>query len=454
MFKSTMVKLLTTGCLAGAASLAPAQATELVGRAVLPSASFSFGPTSGQFITSSNGVTVPFLFRQPVQGVSAVLPGPKRGTYYAMSDNGYGAKGNSADFLLRYDAVRPDFKTVSGGSGKVFAADAVTGKVKASFDLSALVQLSDSNNQAGFSTVATQTNYPNTLNPPLTIPVDPGIKNNRLLTGADFDIESFRKVSDGSYWFGDEFGPFLLHISAGGQLLEAPVPLPNFLALDSNPFVQSPDNPFLGTATANLPSSKGFEGLALNASGTKLYALLEGPLTSDPNRSRLLINEFDLATKSYTGKVFFYQMENTTESGQSIGDLTAINDHEFLVIERDSNQGDPNNPAFTSPAKFKRIYKIDIAKLDSQGFVQKEQVVDLLNIPDPNNLGGNGTTNGVFTFPFVTIESVLPVDRQTLLVINDNNYPFSVGRTPGVPDDNEFILVRLDKPLKLVSTLH
>jgi hypothetical protein len=32
-------------------------------------------------------------------------------------------------------------------------------------------------------------------------------------------------------------------------------------------------------------------------------------------------------------------------------------------------------------------------------------------------------------------------------VINDNNYPFSTGRTAGVPDDNEFILIGLDEPL-------
>lgn len=78
--------------------------------------------------------------------------------------------------------------------------------------------------------------------------------------------------------------------------------------------------------------------------------------------------------------------------------------------------------------------------------------MDLLNIPDPNNLGGNGTTNGVFTFPFSTIEAVLPVDEKTLLVINDNNYPFSKGRIPDKPDNNEFILVQLDQSLNLAPS--
>ena len=33
------------------------------------------------------------------------------------------------------------------------------------------------------------------------------------------------------------------------------------------------------------------------------------------------------------------------------------------------------------------------------------------------------------------------------LVVNDNNYPFTSGRTPGRPDATEFILIRFDKPL-------
>jgi hypothetical protein len=84
--------------------------------------------------------------------------------------------------------------------------------------------------------------------------------------------------------------------------------------------------------------------------------------------------------------------------------------------------------------------------------VQKQLLVDLLNIPDPNGIGGNGTTSGIFTFPFVTIESVIPLDPFRVLIVNDNNFPFSVGRTPGAPDDNEFIVVKLDQPLPMIPT--
>jgi len=51
--------------------------------------------------------------------------------------------------------------------------------------------------------------------------------------------------------------------------------------------------------------------------------------------------------------------------------------------------------------------------------------VDLLNINDPNDLNADSSTK--FRFPFVTIEDVLVVDENTILVANDNNYPGLAG---------------------------
>ncbi len=75
----------------------------------------------------------------------------------------------------------------------------------------------------------------------------------------------------------------------------------------------------------------------------------------------------------------------------------------------------------------------------------------MLNISDPKKIGGNITKAGIFTIPFVTIESVLPVDSRTLLVVNDNNYADSSGRIPRQADNTEFILRRLKKTLNLFN---
>jgi len=70
----------------------------------------------------------------------------------------------------------------------------------------------------------------------------------RILTGADFDLESFRRALDGTLWFGDESGPFLLHTGASGAVLEAPIALPDL----DNPGkeIRSPQNPYDEEASA------------------------------------------------------------------------------------------------------------------------------------------------------------------------------------------------------------
>jgi hypothetical protein len=277
----------------------------------------------------------------------------------------------------------------------------------------------------------------------------------RLLTGADFDLESFRQAPDGTFWFGEELGPFLVHTDAAGKVLEAPIPtpIPEVLKPYANGLtsIQSPDHPDLvplgdrkaRQAAANLRSSRGFEGMAINATGDKLYPLLEGAMTLDPLQNRLLIQEFDLKTKAYTGKYYFYAMSHP---GHAIGDMTAINDTEYLVIERDGAQG--------KDARFKRIYKVDLRHAAPDGVLSKTLVVDLMAIQDTTGLttAEDGTIGlgADFAFPFITIEAVYPVDAQTLIDANDNNYPFSSGRRPGkAPDDNEFILLALPTVLNL-----
>jgi hypothetical protein len=65
-------------------------------------------------------------------------------------------------------------------------------------------------------------------------------------------------------------------------------------------------------------------------------------------------------------------------------------------------------------------------------------------VDDPTNIAGFGP---VFRFPFQTIESVIPLSRTRIGVLNDNNYPFRSGRVAGQPDPNEFIVLKLDQPL-------
>ena len=191
---------------------------------------------------------------------------------------------------------------------------------------------------------------------------------------------------------------------------------------------------------ANLGSSKGFEGMAINPAKTILHPLLEGTVAGDP-LDALRLYDFDPKTKTFGDKFKFYRKESNS---YSIGDMAVVNENEYLVIERDQYQGDGSTGQ--PPAAFKKIFKIDLSKVDAQGYVQKEEIADLMNIADPNDLNKDGKTT--YKMPFVTIENLLVLDKDTILVANDNNYPFSIGRPPGI-DNDELVQLKLDKPLNL-----
>jgi len=436
---------LSTIALAAAITTAPAHAAgTLVGWASLPANAPAEGPTTGQFAINgfgANGILLPVARAQAVQGFSAVLPGPTPQSFYVMPDNGFGSQGNSADALLRVYAVQPDFKTWDGqsvvGSGTVSPVSYKKGQALTSFTSSSFIGLRDPDHQIGFPIQADQTNYYNVASNPA---VDPSIRAERLLTGADFDIESVCADKKGNLWFGEEFGPFLIKTDATGKVLRQEIPLPNIAPTGSastGAWVQAPQNPYLAGVTPNLGTSRGFEGMAINPSRDKLYTLLEGTVTGDAAKT-LRINEFDIDTERYTQRVWKYKLD---AAGTNIGDMTAVNDHEFLVLERNGATA-----TSTSGTPFKKVFKIDINKLDAEGNVDKVEVVDLMNIADPHDLNGDGRST--FTFPYVTIEDILILDSSTILVMNDNNFPGGGGRT-AAPDINEFLKIKLDTPLAL-----
>jgi len=388
---------------------------KLVGFASLPADTFAAGPPSGGddgtgAPVAANGRTGPFA-GQPVQGWSGVQFAPgARGSLWMLSDNGFGAQNNSADYLLRIYQVRPEFAT----SRRVRGRDDCRGDGEVVVER--FIQLSDPTHLVPF-------------------PIVREGSEDRLLTGADFDIESIAIDDSGDIWLGDEFGPFILHFDASGALQEPPIATPDLEAgeLSEIDTVRSPQNPFLNGAAPNLGRSLGFEGMAFSPDRRTLYPLLEGVVAGDPENA-LRIYEFDAASSSFVDFVGFFRIE----AGHAIGDFTPINRHEFLVIERDGGQG--------ASAAFKKIFQIDLSRRDANGFVVKEEIVDLLDLADPHDLDGDGAT--AFSFPFVTIEDVLVADSRTILVANDNNYPFSIGRGPDI-DNNEVILVQLGRRLRL-----
>jgi hypothetical protein len=398
---------------------------------------------SGQFTTPANGVTPPYQ-GQPIPGFSGMIPGPMPLSFIGLPDNGYGAQGNSADFVIGFYVVHPQFKVNGDGTTNRGVVNVRT--FTPFSDPNGLLD----NTYITDGPVYNRTNYYATPAP--QIPVDPSIKSRRLLTGADFDVESIVMMDDGTYWVGEEFGPYLLHFDAHGRLISRPF---------RHPILRAPQNP-QNTAQngANLPSSRGFESMARNRQGTALYVTTEASISTQPDKRIIEIYEFDTRLERYTGRTWKYAKDSsdyiTGEKNNATnifvtGDMAYIDGTRFMMIERDDFQGPPN---IANPPRQKKVYLFDLTKVDrTTGILRKRLIVDLLDIDDPSDIGGRleAIPDDKFNFPLQSVESITPIDAFSLLIGLDSNYPGGNGRVPGTPDGTEIITLRCGVPLRTLQ---
>jgi hypothetical protein len=366
------------------------------------------------------GLYLPFV-GQPVQGFSGIKK-LDDGEFMVLVDNGFGNKRNSPDSMLMIHRIRPDWKT---GQIRV---------VKTIF-------LHDPDRVIPFRLVNEHT-------------------DKRYLTGSDLDPEGMQLVGD-LIWFGDEFGPYIFATDKQGRIVAF------FETVIDGKIVHSPDHYSLkipskpGKVTFEVRRSRGFEGMAASSDGKFLYPLLEGPLwdaerkawESVDEKRFLRILEFDTEDRAFTGRHWKYMLEHNKHR---IGDFNMISNTRGLIIERDSGEGDPKeecsgaarSDCFSKAAKFKRVYLIEFPEEQTE-FVRKIAYIDLMDIDDPNGVAKRGSSDGKFTFPFLTIENVDRVDERHIIVGNDNNLPFSSGRKIGKADDNELILLDVGRMLTI-----
>jgi len=389
--RTLVITLTLAAALVTAGPAHAATAPLLEGRAILPADAAFPAPFAG--VPNTDPAPAPGS-TQSVGGFSALLDAAGEDTFWAMPDNGFGSKANSRSFLLRVYRVHADFETADGGDGDVEILEAIT--------------LHDPDHRVPFAIVTETT-------------------SERLLTGGDFDLESMRVDRAGDLWFGEEFGPYLLHTDATGKVLEAPIPLPGVRSPDA---AVAPDAP-----PANLGRSSGFEGMAISPDRRTLYPVLEGPVSGDDPTIRR-VHEFDLARRSYTGRRWSYRV---ARRDLLVSDFTALDDDRLVALERDNFEG--------TAARHKQAFVADLRREGPDGTLAKQRVADLLDIADPTGISlparpGDVGLGDPFAMPYVTVESVLPLAGDRLAIVNDTNFG-SRGRNPGLPDYSDFIVIRV-----------
>ncbi len=379
----------------------PPPFVELIGTVVMPADAFRGGPPAGQFNDEGRRAPMPRFESQPVQGVSSIKPGPTAGAWWALSDNGFGKKWNSPDYRLCIYLFELRPRTGPGTDSR----NALQG----------VIELSD---PAKF--------FPWRL----TDEHDP----ERIFTGADADPESLVAMPDGTFWVGDEFGPWLLHFSADGELVGPPVELPEIVFSPEHPLVLS------HLLRPRVASSRGFEAMDLAGDDKTLVTILEGTVAGDAPKT-LRLQRYDTIANKWLPGTLIYALDPDTVS---VTEMSLVEGNRFLVVERDEFEGDA--------AKAKRVYSIDLDKALADKTqagkpLPKKLVIDLLHIGNARGVAEALPPGSPFRFPYLTTESIQVLDRTHVVVVNDNNFPAKGGRGAGVNDPTEWIWLELASPL-------
>ena len=311
---------------------------------------------------------------------------PIRHEWWALSDRGPG--GGLLDYAVRVQQIDLQVHPITGAIDK--------------FAIKQTVTLTDPDGQ--LSPPSAQVGAPDALNG-----LNPLLLNgNAARLGRSFDPEGF--VVDpqtGHFLIADEYGPSVYEFDRRGTLLAAFETPANLLPRPAGvlDFVAGRDG---GRSGAGRQDNRGYEGLAISPDGRRLFAVLQDPLIDEGPRAssdqsdndgrdgrfvRLVVFDNDPASADYRRSLaqYVYPLEpqarirarilaaggtasgSDPRQGRNIGlsAIVALNDHEFLVLERDNRGIGVDNPLGLGPAGgpmptlgvvgSKRVYRIDIA---------------------------------------------------------------------------------------------
>lgn len=271
---------------------------------------------------------------------------------------------------------------------------------------------------------------------------------------ARLDPESIRVSNDlRSVYVSDEYGPYVYEFDrlTGERTHVFSLPAKFFVGTTSA--VGSDE--ISGNAVGRV-ANKGMEGLAITPDGRTLVGAMQSPLLQDGGDVKGGITRI-VTIDIRTGRTHEYAYQLDTATKTTISDILAVNDHEFLVDERDSKG---RADAVGSVAGFKRLYLIDLRFAHEVSAIQgatnlrpmtvaKTLFLDIVAAltSDPANLDPakipaklEGITFGP-DIEAVDAASRQTVKKHTLFIGNDNDFLATLAPPIGNGDNpNQFFV--------------
>jgi len=274
-------------------------------------------------------------------------------------------------------------------------------------------------------------------------------KNSLNALNARLDPEGIRVSNDGkSVYVSDEYGPYVYQFDrATGQRIKT-FALPDTFAVANLSGKGATE--ISGNATGRV-ANKGMEGLAITPDGKTLVGFEQSPLLQDGGDGGRANRIVTIDIASGTVKQFAYDNQISGKNYNS-SEIVALNDHQFLVLERDGKGlGDG------SDAKVKQLQLVDLAGAQDVSGLSGEAALlakaptksTFLDIRAALNAAGIGNDKipakleGLAFGQDVVIGGVT---THTLYLANDNDFLATVG---GVDNPNQwFVFGFTDADLK------
>jgi hypothetical protein len=170
---------------------------------------------------------------------------------------------------------------------------------------------------------------------------------------ARLDPESIRVSNDGlTVFISDEYGPYVYQfLRLNGQRLRTFQLPQSFYVTNLAPTGGAE----IAGNTSGRVANKGMEGLAITPDGKTLVGILQNALIQDAAEGGDAANLLRMVTIDIASGRTTHEYGYLLTTGSGVSDITALNNHEFLVDERDGHGLGDN-----SKAKVKQIFKIDL----------------------------------------------------------------------------------------------
>jgi len=265
---------------------------------------------------------------------------------------------------------------------------------------------------------------------------------------ARFDTEGIRESVDGqSVFISDEYGPYVYQFerSTGARLRSYTLP-DKFYVINQHPV----GNDEITGNTIGRTANKGMEGLAITPDGSTLVGIMQNALIQDAAQGGAAVNLLRIVTIDVaSGVPQEYAYLLTTGSG--VSEILAINNHEFLVDERDGRGREGASDGSSNDARVKQLFKIDLEGAvdvsNDDGLtaathaVGKTLFLNLVAAFTANGIPANripAKIEGIAFGPDVRVDNQTRL--HTLWISNDNDYLLQTNDVPPVPNPNQFFV--------------